>query len=63
MENMTVPVWVFAVVAGIIVSAIMAIKSGKEDRKVEMELIEREGEVYMERLEKEKEKRQSSLGV
>lgn len=63
MEKLTVPVWVFAVVAGIIVSAIMAIKSGKEERKVEMEIIEREGEVYMERLEKEKEKRQGSLGT
>jgi len=55
---MTVPVWVFAVAAGIIISAFMAIKSGREDRQQEMEIIEREGEVYMDRLEKEKERRQ-----
>ncbi|MBY0095247.1 sporulation YhaL family protein [Mesobacillus maritimus] len=60
---MTVPIWVFAVAAGIIISAFMAIKSGREDRQQEMEIIEREGEIYMERLEKEKEKRQGSLGT
>jgi hypothetical protein len=60
---MTVPVWIFAVAAGIIISAFMAIKSGREDRQQEMEIIEREGEVYMERLEKEKERRQGSLGM
>jgi Sporulation protein YhaL len=61
--NMTVPIWVFAVAAGIMISAFMAIKSGREDRQQEMEIIEREGEIYMERLEKEKEKRQGSLGT
>jgi len=60
---MTVPIWVFAVAAGIIISAFMAIKSGREDRQQEMEIIEREGEIYMERLEKEKEKRQGTLGT
>jgi hypothetical protein len=60
---MTVPIWIFAVAAGIIISAFMAIKSGREDRQQEMEIIEREGEVYMERLEKEKERRQGSLGM
>ena len=60
---MDVPIWVIIVAAGIIVSAIMAIKAGKEERQVEMEMIEQEGEVYMERLEKEKEKRQGSLGT
>lgn len=62
-ENMTVPIWVFAVAFGIIISAYMAIKSGKEERRQEMDIIEREGEVYMERLEKEKERRQGSLGI
>lgn len=58
-----VPIWVFAVAAGIIISAFMAIKTGKEERQSEMESIEREGEIYMKRLEKEKEKRQGSMGV
>lgn len=35
----------------------MAIKTAKEERKLEFEAIEREGEVYMKRLEREKEQR------
>ena len=29
---MTIPIWVFAVVAGILFSALMAIKTGREER-------------------------------
>lgn len=35
----------------------MAVKTGREERKREIELIEKEGEVYMERIEKEREER------
>lgn len=58
---MSIPMWVIAVVAGIVVSAFMAVKTGKEERDEEMESIEREGEIYMNRLEKEKEHRERSL--
>jgi hypothetical protein len=51
---MTIPIWIFAVLIGIMISAYMAVKTGKEERKLEMESIEREGEIYMKRLEKEK---------
>ena len=54
---MTIPIWIYAVVAGIVISALMAIKTGREERQVEMESIEREGEIYIKRLEEEKEKR------
>ncbi len=54
---MTIPIWIYAVVAGIIISALMAIKTGREERQLEMEDIEREGEAYMKRLEQEKETR------
>jgi hypothetical protein len=54
---MTVPIWVYAVVFGILISAIMAIKTGREERELESDSIEREGEVYMKRLEMEKEMR------
>lgn len=62
---MTIPIWVFAVVFGIVISAIMAIKTGREENKLEMESIEREGEIYIVRLEREKERRREnkSLGV
>lgn len=55
-----IPMWVLFVFGGIVVSAFMAVKSGKEERKQENESIEREGEVYMQRLEKEKEAKQGS---
>lgn len=62
---MTIPIWVFAIVFGIIISAVMAIRTGREESKLEMENIEREGEIYIGRLEREKEKReeQRSLGL
>ncbi|WP_053361802.1 sporulation YhaL family protein [Bacillus sp. FJAT-27251] len=58
---MVIPIWVYFVGAGILISAFMAIRTGKEERKQEMESIEREGEIYMKRLEREKEKREGSL--
>ncbi|MCM3586055.1 sporulation YhaL family protein [Mesobacillus maritimus] len=60
---MGVPIWIIAVAFGILVSAYMAIKSSREDRKQEMEIIEREGSVYIERMEDEKARRQGSLGI
>jgi hypothetical protein len=58
--KMSIPIWVIAVAAGIVFSAFMAVKTGKEERKEEMESIEREGELYMKRLEREKERREHS---
>jgi Na+/glutamate symporter len=54
---LTIPIWVYAVVVGIVISALMAIKTGREERELEAEDIEREGEIYMKRLEREKEAR------
>jgi len=44
-------------VVGIVVSALMAMKTGKDERLLENETIEKEGEVYLTRLESEKERR------
>jgi Na+/glutamate symporter len=54
---MTIPIWVYAIVVGIVISALMAIKTGREERLLEMENIEKEGEIYLTRLEEEKERR------
>ena len=54
---MDIPIWVYMVAAGIIISALMAFKTGKEEREAELETIEKEGEVYMKRLEQEREDR------
>lgn len=56
-EMMTIPIWAYFVVVGILISAYMAFMTGKEERKLEDESIELEGRVYMERIQKEKEAR------
>lgn len=58
---MSIPIWVIAVAAGIVFSAFMAVKTGKEEREKELESIELEGELYMKRLEQEREQREKSL--
>jgi hypothetical protein len=55
---LTIPIWIYAVVVGIVISALMAIKTGREERELEMETIEQEGEIYIKRLEREKESRE-----
>lgn len=63
---MDIPFWIYFIVMGIIISAYMVVRTGKEERRVEEEMIEREGEIYMERLEKErsdKRETEKSLGA
>jgi hypothetical protein len=58
---MIIPIWVYAVVIGIFISAMMAIKTGREEHQLESDSIEKEGEIFMNRLEKEKEKRANGV--
>ncbi|MBS4198517.1 sporulation YhaL family protein [Bacillus sp. FJAT-49732] len=51
---MSLPIWVYFVILGIFTSAFMAIKTAKEDKEMETEWIEKEGQVYIDRMEKEK---------
>jgi rRNA processing protein Gar1 len=63
---MDIPFWIYFVVMGIITSAYMVVRTGKEEKLIEEEMIEREGDIYMQRLEQEREgKKESekSLGV
>jgi len=63
---MDIPFWVYFVVAGIMISAYMVIRTGREEKRIEDEMIEKEGEVYMKRLEEEKEEKQKvqdSVGI
>jgi hypothetical protein len=66
MNNMDIPLWMYFVIAGIMISAYMVIRTGREEKRIEDEVIEKEGEIYMKRLEEEREekqKTQNSLGV
>ncbi|WP_100403365.1 sporulation YhaL family protein [Bacillus sp. FJAT-42315] len=51
---MTFPIWMYVVVAGIFFSAFMTVKTSKAERKAEMDYIEQEGQVYIQRMEKER---------
>ncbi|WP_338753490.1 sporulation YhaL family protein [Bacillus sp. FJAT-52991] len=51
---MTFPLWMYVVVAGIFFSAFMTVKTSKAERKAEMDYIEQEGQVYIQRMEKER---------
>ena len=52
-----VPIWVYFVLVGIVVSAIMVIKTGNEEKKIDNKYIEKEGNIYIERMYEEKKKR------
>lgn len=54
---MSLPIWIYFVIAGIFVSAFMAVKAAREDREYDSAWIEKEGEIYMERIRAEKEKK------
>ncbi|MDQ0214750.1 hypothetical protein J2S13_001147 [Oikeobacillus pervagus] len=52
------PIWMYFVVAGIFISAFMAVKASREERQEEMKFIEKEGEVFIKRMEEEKQKKE-----
>lgn len=51
------PWWVYLVVLGIIISGYMVLYTSKKEEELDREFIEREGEVYMERLREERNRR------
>lgn len=59
---MSLPIWIYFVIAGIVISAFMAVKTAKEDRDQEMEWIEKEGEEYIDRMKEEKARRNQEAG-
>jgi hypothetical protein len=55
------PWWVFMLILFIFLSGIMAFRAMRAEQKLEQEFIEKEGQVYMERLEAEREERRQQL--
>ncbi|RFU64406.1 hypothetical protein D0469_18725 [Peribacillus saganii] len=51
------PIWIWFVVAGIIVSAVMAVRTARLERIQEQEWIEQEGQKYIDRIREDKEKK------
>ncbi|MCP8968204.1 sporulation YhaL family protein [Ectobacillus ponti] len=51
------PWWVYLVIVGIIISGYMVLYTSKKEQEIDQEFIEREGDVYMKRLQQERERR------
>ncbi len=54
-------IWVWVVLAGIIISAFMTVRSMRVEDQVNEKFIEEEGQVYIARMEKEKEMRSAGI--
>ncbi|EJS66393.1 SigE-dependent sporulation protein [Bacillus cereus] len=54
------PWWIYLVIVGIVLSGYMVLYTSKKEQEMDNEFIEKEGEVYMKRLEEEREKRNQS---
>ena len=52
-----IPIWVFAVMAFIFFSGVMAFRAMHAERKLEQQFIEKEGNTYIERMEAERAER------
>jgi hypothetical protein len=55
------PWWIYLCIIGILVSGYMAFKSSREDKKIDDTFIEQEGQVYLDRIEQERQKKKEML--
>ncbi|WP_370018593.1 MULTISPECIES: sporulation YhaL family protein [Peribacillus] len=55
------PIWIWFVFIGIIVSAIMSIWTARQERLIDDAWIEKEGQKYIERMEEERERRKKDI--
>ncbi|WLR42838.1 sporulation YhaL family protein [Bacillus carboniphilus] len=54
---LTLPWWVYFCIVGILFSGYMAFTNFKKEQEIDEAFIEKEGEIYIERMEKEREQR------
>jgi len=57
------PWWIYLVIMGIIFSAYMMVRTAKEEQEIDQVFIEKEGEVYMERIREERARRQKEKAL
>jgi Icc-related predicted phosphoesterase len=60
---LSAPWWIYLVLIGIVVSGYMTVRTAKKEREIDEAFIEKEGEVYMERIKKERERRQQAKSL
>ncbi|MBT2602104.1 sporulation YhaL family protein [Bacillus sp. ISL-53] len=58
---MDMPIWIWFVFIGIIVSAVMSIWTARQERLIDDAWIEKEGQKYIERMEEERERRKNDI--
>ncbi|MCY9003868.1 sporulation YhaL family protein [Peribacillus frigoritolerans] len=58
---MDMPIWIWFVFIGIIVSAIMSIWTARQERLIDDAWIEKEGQKYIDRMEEERERRKKDI--
>ncbi|HLS67472.1 MAG TPA: sporulation YhaL family protein [Pseudogracilibacillus sp.] len=54
----SVPIWVYIVCFFIVFSGYSAFRAWRAEKRLEQQYIEREGEIYMERIRQEKKRRE-----
>lgn len=54
---LNIPWWVIVIILFICFSGYMAFRARQAERRIEQKFIEREGEIYMERIRQERERR------
>ncbi|MFT4416726.1 sporulation YhaL family protein [Fredinandcohnia humi] len=58
---LSIPWFVYVALFGVLFSAYMVIRTTREDRQVEKSFIEQEGNIYIERMKNEREKRTNQI--
>lgn len=56
---LVLPWWIYVCIIGILISGYMAFKTHQQDKEIDDEFIEKEGQVYIERIEQERQKKQA----
>jgi len=55
------PWWIYLCIIGILVSGYMAFKTARQDKQIDDTFIEQEGQVYLDRIEQERQKKRDLL--
>ncbi|UPM53501.1 sporulation YhaL family protein [Gottfriedia acidiceleris] len=55
------PFWMYIVILGIFVSGFMVLYTSKQERDADEAYIEKEGEIYLQRIKEERERREQLL--
>lgn len=56
----SIPWWIYLVIAFILFSGYMSFRAMRAERKLEQQFIEREGQIYMERIQQARNRKQQA---